>query len=204
LAFSAHIALRLFPCGRRFPVELPSPEPASSRFILPWRPSSSEFLRFHLPPTSFDASLTDQGLVPHRGIRKCVHSHCEGCQAFASFRPQVFSTSRRFAPHFASASLFHPAATSRVVAVQGLLSPRSRSLSSSAASPLLLPLRALTRTDVVCLLSTPRVAGCQSRSAQLRGFSPREGALPAVRMFHLAAARSPLRFSSPPGHVSPP
>jgi hypothetical protein len=53
LAFSAHIALRLFPCGRRFPVELPSPEPASSRFILPWRPSSSEFLRFHLPPNIF-------------------------------------------------------------------------------------------------------------------------------------------------------
>jgi hypothetical protein len=30
---------------------------------------------------------------------------------------------------------------------------------------------------------------------RLRGFSPRGAALPAVRVFHLAAARSPLRFS---------
>jgi hypothetical protein len=51
-----------------FLVELPSPEPASSRFILPWRPSSSEFLRSNLPPASFDASTPTQGLFPHRGI----------------------------------------------------------------------------------------------------------------------------------------
>jgi hypothetical protein len=205
LAFSALFVLRLFPCGRRIPVELPSPEPASSRFILPWRPSSSEFLRSHLLPTSFDAGSPTRVSSLFAASPECVHLCCERLPSLvASFRPQVFSTSRRFAPLSGSAGFFHPAATSRVLAVQGLLSPRSRSLSSSAASPLLLPLRALIGTDVACLVSTPRVADCRSRSAQLRGFSPREAAFSTVRVFHLAAARSPLRFSSPPGHVSPP
>jgi hypothetical protein len=53
--------------SRSFLVELPSPEPASSRFILPWRSSSSEFLRSNLPRASFDGRIPTQGLVPHRG-----------------------------------------------------------------------------------------------------------------------------------------
>jgi hypothetical protein len=48
----------------RLPVELPSPEPASSRFILPWRPSSSEFLRSHRPPAVFRRGLTYPGSRP--------------------------------------------------------------------------------------------------------------------------------------------
>jgi hypothetical protein len=61
--------VRLFPCGRfGFLVELPSPEPASSRFILPWPSSSSEFLRSNLPPAAFAGGTPTQGLFPHRGI----------------------------------------------------------------------------------------------------------------------------------------
>ena len=155
------------------------------------------------PAASFEAAIPTRVSSLIAAFPERVH-FCEGCQAFASFRPQVFSTSRRFAPLSESASLFHPAATSRVVAVQGLLSPRSTAPSSRAASSLLLPLRALTRTNVACLLSTPRITGCHTRSAQLRGFSPREAALSTVWIFHLAVARSPLRFSSPPGHHSSP
>jgi hypothetical protein len=59
----------------------------------------------------------------------------EGCQAFATFRPQAFAASRRFPPPSGFAGLFHPAATSRVVAVQGLLSPRSRLLHQQSVPP---------------------------------------------------------------------
>jgi len=38
----------------------------------------------------------------------------DGFQSAAAFRPQVFSTSRRFAPQDAFAGLFHPACTSRL------------------------------------------------------------------------------------------
>jgi hypothetical protein len=38
----------------------------------------------------------------------------DGFHAVAAFRPQVFSTSRRFAPQDISAGLFHPACTSRL------------------------------------------------------------------------------------------
>jgi hypothetical protein len=55
-----------------------------------------------------------------------------------TFRPQTFSVSRRFTPVPCFAGLFHPAATSRVFAVQGLLSPRDDSSSSEQSPPMLL------------------------------------------------------------------
>jgi hypothetical protein len=183
LALSAHTALARFRAVLRFPVELPSPEPASSRFILPWRPSSSEFLRSHLSPTVSRRGLTYPGSRPSSRHNQSASTRREGCQALASFRPQVFSTSRRFSPPSGFAGFFHPAATSRVVAVQGLLSPRSRAPSSRAASPLPLPLRALTGTRVVRLFGAPLVIGCHPRSVRLRGFDPRGAALSAARVF---------------------
>jgi hypothetical protein len=45
-------------------VELPSPEPASSRFILLWCPSSSEFLRSLLPSCAFQRGPTYPGSHP--------------------------------------------------------------------------------------------------------------------------------------------
>ena len=43
-----------------------------------------------------------------------VSTHCVRSPAPAKFRPQVFATSRRFAPPSRCAGLFRPAATSRV------------------------------------------------------------------------------------------
>ena len=100
-------------------------------------------------PSSFDVGSPTQGLVPHRGITRSASTSREGCQALAPFRPQVFATSRRFPPPSGFASLFHPAATSRVVAVQGLLSPRSRAPSSRPRSPLPLSSRKLTDPPAV-------------------------------------------------------
>jgi hypothetical protein len=130
-------AVLLFPgCGPASCLSYRPLNQLSSRFILPWRSSSSEFLRSNLPLMSFDASKPTQGLFPHRGITGARPLFREGCQALASFRPQVFSTSRRFSPPSGCTGLFHPVATSRVAAVQGLLSPRSRAPSSRAPAPL--------------------------------------------------------------------
>jgi hypothetical protein len=141
----------------------PSPEPASFRFILPRRSSSSEFLRHHHPPASFrDAGPPTQGLFPPATSPAGVHSR-EGCQAPASFRPQVFATSRRFPPPTGSASLFHPAAASRVSPFRGF-SPRVAVLSlREPAAPL------------------PLSPGLSPANPRLRGLPPREGALSMVR-----------------------
>jgi hypothetical protein len=56
-------------------------------------------------------------------------------QSIATVRPQAFSTSRRFSPAQSFAGLFHPAATSRVHPVQGLLTSCSHPSSSEGACP---------------------------------------------------------------------
>jgi hypothetical protein len=145
-------------------------------------------------PSPFDVGSPTQGLFPHRGITRSASTSREGCQASAPFRPQVFATSRRFAPPSGFAGLFHPAATSRVVAVQGLLSPRSRDPSSRSRSPLPLSSRALTGPPGSSLsrptgnpastpeeASTSRLCSTRGRVAYGSGIS-------------LPAARSPLRF----------
>jgi hypothetical protein len=155
-------------------------------------------------PSPFDVGSPTQGLFPHRGITRSASTSREGCQASAPFRPQVFATSRRFAPPSGFAGLFHPAATSRVVAVQGLLSPRSRDPSSRSRSPLPLSSRALTGPPGSSLsrptgnpastpeeASTSRLCSTRGRVAYGSGIS-------------LPAARSPLRFFSPPGRQPPP
>jgi hypothetical protein len=59
----------------------------------------------------------------------------ETSQSLPTVRPQVFSTSRRFTPAQSFAGLFHPAATSRVHPVQGLLTSCSHPSSSEGACP---------------------------------------------------------------------
>jgi len=54
----------------------------------------------------------------------------------ATFRPQAFSASRRFAPRPDAAGLFHPTTTSRVHAMQGLLPPCSSDAVTRDTSPL--------------------------------------------------------------------
>jgi hypothetical protein len=195
LAFPANAAFRLFPC-RSFGFlssyrPLNQLRPGSSfRGVPPPQSSFAHIAR----PSSFDMGSPTQGLFPHRGITRSASTSREGCQAFAPFRPQVFATSRRFSPPSGFAGLFHPAATSRVVAVQGLLSPRSRDPSSRSRSPMPLSSRVLTdsravRSRVPALnpVSTP-VEASASRLCSTRG------RVACGSGISLPAARSPLRF----------
>jgi hypothetical protein len=161
-------------------VELPSPEPASSRFILPWRSSSSEFLRSNHPRASFDGRIPTQGLVPHRGI--------------TGARPHL---TRDAMPSLRSVlRLSQP--------LDGFLRPpASRACSIPQPRPGLSPFRGFSPRAAGCLIDSPflpavvipsphRTMPCSSlsRSAcrrlprswmpRLRGFAPREAALRTV------------------------
>jgi len=169
---------------------------SSSRFILPWRSSSSEFLRSNLPPSVFRRgpsttpagpahsrrnrreliraqSFTYPGSLPSSRHHRSASTSREGCQASASFRPRAFSAPRRFPPPSGFASLFHLAATSRVRAVQGLLSPRSGALSSRALAPLPLVSRALTDRPAARFRAPPASRLPRSRTSTSRPFSAR-------------------------------
>ena len=86
-----------------------SPEPA----IVQVHPSLA-FLLLRVPslkpPTCiFRCRLTYPGSRPSSRHHRSASTIREGCHALASFRPQVFSTSRRFSPLSGFAGLFHPA-----------------------------------------------------------------------------------------------
>jgi hypothetical protein len=98
--------------------------------------SSSEFLRSLLPLGIFRSEHAYPGFRPSSRHHREASTGREGRHALTWFRPQAFSASRRFAPLSGFTSLFHPVATSRVVAVQGVLSPRSRPSSSEVLAPL--------------------------------------------------------------------
>lgn len=163
--------------------QLPSPGPATSGFILPCRSSSSEFLRSILPLGVFRPEHAYPGFRPSSRHHRNASTGREVCHPLAMFRPQAFSASRRFAPRFGLRACFIPHATSRVVAVQGLLSPRSRTLSSSAVAPLPFSSRALTGEPAAILERLDSEAFLHARQRSLRfGVS-------------LPASRSPPRFS---------
>jgi len=110
----------------------------------------------------------------------------------ATFRPQVFATSRRFTPLFDFAGLLRPAATSRVVPSRGFsrstaVPTRRRSVPPCRCRPNShrpKPAAMLERLDFEALLREPM------RSSGL-GFS-------------LPLGRSPLRFPPPSGSAHPP
>jgi hypothetical protein len=99
------------------------------------------------------------------------------------FRPQAFSASRRFDPPLGFAGLFHPTATSRVVAVQGLS----------------LPVQSSDLIDRPCPLAVQqfrphRSPGCQTRCLDSEASlhtRPRSTRFGVTR----PECRSPLRFS---------
>lgn len=75
------------------------------------------------------------GFLPLRDFTGARPQFREGSQLPATVRPQAFSASRRLSPLSGSAGLFHPAATSRVHPVQGLLPALSHPSSSEGACP---------------------------------------------------------------------
>jgi hypothetical protein len=88
------------------------------------------------------------------------------------------------------AGLFHPAATSRVRSVQGLLSPRSHPSSSEGACPLAVAAPSLTRPPPLSRTRT----GCHVRCPSASRLRSARGRVPRVRLFTSPAA-APL-FSS--------
>jgi hypothetical protein len=200
LAFPATSDPSLFPCRG-----------GSDRCYRPLyelRPGSSFLgvLLLRVPSLHFSRSYLSVRALAYPGFRPSSRHHrgastrCEGCHALTMFRPQAFSASRRFAPPSGFASLFHLAATSRVVAVQGVLSPRSRPTSSVVLAPLPFSFHLPRCTEVHD--SSRRIRP----PSPFRGRSMRRGRLDSEAFIHarprslrfgvsLPASRSPLRFS---------
>jgi hypothetical protein len=113
------------------------------------------------------------GSCPHRDTTKlrpldrcCHRPECRPFHArrprLTSFRPQAFSTSRRFTPHLGALGLFHPKTTSRVHSCSGRFSSTAAVLAHhQALAPLPLGVHI-----------SPTEIGCQSVRHRLRGFTP--------------------------------
>jgi len=102
----------------------PSIEAVMPRLQVPHEGTSTEFLR--VPPArSFRRAPAYQEFLPSSRHHRCASTYRRGSQASATFRPQAFSASRRFAPRLDSAGLFHPTATSRVDLPSRGFSPRA-------------------------------------------------------------------------------
>jgi hypothetical protein len=173
----------LFPCrgGSRLGATVPRASYVRVHSSLAF--ASSEFLRSNLPLGIFRSELVYPGFRPSSRHHRGASTERGGCHASTMVPSRAFTALRRVAPPSGFASLFRPAATSRVVAVQGLLSPCSRSSSSEVRSPLSFSSRSLT--------------GCPAASRGRLDFEALIHTRPRSLRFgvSLPASRSPLRFS---------
>lgn len=147
-------------------------------------PLQSSFIS--TPAQVFRRGRSCRGFAPHRGKTGDVNSY-ENCDVLATFRPQAFAASRRFAPSSSSTGLFHPAATSRV---------KFRSGASLFAKP------RLSRRKAVPPCRCRRCAHGPKTAATL-GRLDFEALIHAKKrfsglVFSRPLGRSPLRFSSSP------
>jgi hypothetical protein len=140
---------------RRF-VRPTVPRPFRIGIILSCPLSPSEFLLrlsrsvpirgvTRVPSHTGDRSCQD--FLPHRDITSSVHDPLSRHAGFpdpASFRPQAFSASRRFAPPPASRACFIPRPRPGFVSVQGFLPTRSWQRLVTATFLRAVPTRALT------------------------------------------------------------
>jgi hypothetical protein len=110
----------------------------------------------------------------------------EGSRSSASFRHQVFSTSRRLSPHSGLRAYSIPLPRPGFPPVQGLLSPRSSPSLIGRSCPLAVASRS----------TSPTCAGCQRSRPRLRGLHPREAAFDAESLFTTLRAAPLLGFIS--------
>jgi len=99
-----------------------SPSSFVPGFSLPCRISSSEYLFFQVPPQkhlSVGAQIPTTRFRPSSRHHEEASTKREGSKCLTTFRPQVFSTSRRFTPLQRFAGLFHPTTTSTVFPFRG-------------------------------------------------------------------------------------
>jgi hypothetical protein len=166
-------------------------------------------------PAPFGAGSFSRALRPLRSVFACLpgHSlrsdavlpgvsslfaalsggvHLRGMsQSPATFRPQVFSTSRRLAPPPALRACFIPQPRPGF-SVQGFLPLRSASVSSTVGC-----LPALFRTGA------HRLPGCHTCPSGLRGFGPRSDAFDRTRGLALSDVAPLFGLPPPPGIPRP-
>jgi len=189
-----HVPRALFPCARAVLPADRSPDRFraqvhSSLLALLFRVPSPR-----IPPRSFRRRLPALGFVPLRDITETRPL----TRGFPSPR-FVPSSGALSLPTSCSAlrlaGLLHPAAASRALLVQGLLSRRSHPSSSEGAPPSpLVTLRSPAETDAHAGLPRPR--GLSPRRAASRSFGgePRDRSLPSSSFF---SSRSFLLAFSP-------
>lgn len=159
-------------------------------FILLCHRTPTEYLHFERPLTPFSASQPAQDLSPSRGMTESSpHSRAS---TLASFRPQAFTASRRFAPRPSVTGLFHPATTSRILPFREF-SLRVAVLSLERRCPRVVVYKPASRPKTVppaSLLDFEALLHTKTRSSGLGISRP-------IRRF-------PRRFRPPPGHLSLP
>jgi hypothetical protein len=182
-----HIPCALFPCARAV---LPT-DRSPDRFRVQVHSSVLSLLfrvpSLRIPPPSFRTRLPAWVSSLFATPSERVHSP----RGFPSPRYVPSSGALSLPTSYSAlrlAGLLHPAATSRALLVQGLLSRRSHPSSSEGAPPSPLVTQALIGRN-----RCPRWASSTSRSFSASSSVPSR---PAVS---LANGRSPLRVSSPPG-----
>lgn len=151
-------------------------------FILSCRSSSSKFLRLH---SSASLAPYPAGVSVLFATSSRVSTRCAISRSRAMFRPQAFSSSRRFAPPCEFVGLFHPTATSRILCRSGV-SPAPKPVGLAVLPcPLVVQRASLT--------GKPAATPC---ARDLEAFIL--GAMRSWRsVFSLPFGRSPLRvFSS--------
>ena len=141
----------------------------SSQVHLSTAKSSSEFLRDHQPARGLSARARLTGSRPSSRHHRAASTHRGGIQPSATFRPQAFSASRRFAPPLSSAGLFHPAATSRVPCHRSGVShpPQPALPRRKVRAPLPLPVPRSPRRTRAATPSPPRLRGLHPRRTAL-------------------------------------
>jgi hypothetical protein len=137
-------------------------------------------------PSPFGASSTCLGFRPSSRHHPCAATHPQRLPRRHFVPSPGFRSLSTSSSALGLAGLFHPAATSRVPPVQGLLSPRSHPPSSGGVAPgPLLPLRAHRLS--------PAATRCGPR---LRGLHPREAAFDTEQLFTAPYAAPLLGFVS--------
>jgi hypothetical protein len=167
------------------------------------RNSSSECLRSRSSPFTFRCSAS-----PALGFRSLFATSLEHSYVFsrrlprpASFRPQVFTTSRRLVPLSSLQAYSIPQPRPGSSFVQGLLSRRSHASSSEAAflpavdAPPLVPALRLSSARVPSTCGASRLRGLDLRRAAFfrSGYSPRPNPLPSSNFMLLQDALSRRR-----------
>jgi hypothetical protein len=149
--------------------------------------ASSELLRFDSSLATFRPEPhLPLGFWPSSRLHPCAATSSRRLPAAASFRHQVFSTSRRLSPHSGSQAYSIPLPRPGFLTVQGLLSPRSHPSSSEGASPRPLLPRLAHRLSPAATRRGPR----------LRGLHLREAAFATVPLFTVLHAAPLLGFRS--------